>query len=130
MGRRERWLREKNFLMIIISTSLYFSDRQGLPLTMSEPIAGYHNDLYHIEIYFDQVTQTLEKVDIAVQGLFMNADAGFDAQNFRKHCENKDIMANIAFNKRNGADTDEIYFDELLPSKICYRKNKCLVRQL
>ncbi|WP_326984776.1 hypothetical protein VUJ46_09680 [Chryseobacterium sp. MYb264] len=58
---------------------------------MSDRIAGNHNDLYHIEIYFDQITQILEKADIAVQGLLMNADAGFDAQNFRKHCENKDI---------------------------------------
>ncbi|WP_442784940.1 hypothetical protein [Chryseobacterium sp. MYb264] len=44
---------------------------------MSDPIAGNHNDLYHIEIYFDQITQTLEKADIVVKGLFMNADAGF-----------------------------------------------------
>ncbi|MBD3906250.1 transposase [Chryseobacterium muglaense] len=58
--------------------------------------------------------QALNKADIAVEGLFMNADAGFDAQNFRKHCESKDIIANIAFNKRNGSDTDEIYFDEIL----------------
>lgn len=96
------------------STALYFTDRQGLPLAMSDPIAGNHNDVYHIEIYFDQITQTLNKAEIAVEGLFMNADAGFDAQNFRKHCESKDIIANIAFNKRNGSDTDEIYFDEIL----------------
>ncbi|MBD3906062.1 transposase [Chryseobacterium sp. Ch-15] len=96
------------------STALYFTDRQGLPLAMSDPIAGNHNDGYHIEIYFDQITQTLNKAEIAVEGLFMNADAGFDAQNFRKHCESKDIIANIAFNKRNGSDTDEIYFDEIL----------------
>jgi len=64
--------------------------------------------------YFDQITQTLEKADIAIEGLFVNADAGFDAQNFRKHCATKDIIVNIAFNKRNGTDTEDCYFDEIL----------------
>ncbi|REC76843.1 IS5/IS1182 family transposase [Chryseobacterium elymi] len=96
------------------STALYFTDRQGLPLAISDPVAGNHNDLYPIEMYFDQITQTLKRADIAIEGLFINADAGFDAQNFRKHCESKNIIANIAFNKRNGSDTDNFYFDEIL----------------
>jgi transposase len=96
------------------SIALYFTDRQGLPLAISDPISGNHNDLYEIETYFGQITQTLEKADIAVKGLFINADAGFDSQNFRKYCESKEIIANIAFNKRNGDETADYYFDELL----------------
>ncbi|MGI9583361.1 hypothetical protein ACR1PO_19350 [Chryseobacterium sp. RRHN12] len=65
-------------------------------------------------MYFDKITQTLKKADIAIEGLFINADAGFDAQGFRKHYESKNIIANIAFNKRNGSDTDNFYFDEIL----------------
>jgi len=96
------------------TNSLYLTDRQGLPLAMSEPVAGNHNDLYDIEVQFEVVTATLEKAEIAVGGLFLNADAGFDSKDFRKSCGKKDINANVCFNKRNGnADRDE-YFDKEL----------------
>ena len=31
------------------TNSLYLTDRHGLPLALSSPIAGNHNDLYEIE---------------------------------------------------------------------------------
>lgn len=81
---------------------------------MSEPVAGNHNDLYNIEVQFEVVTATLEKVGISVGGLFLNADAGFDSKEFRQACCKKDINGNICFNKRNGdVDRDE-YFDQEL----------------
>jgi len=81
---------------------------------MSEPIAGNHNDLYNIDVQFEVVTATLEKADISVDGLFLNADSGFDSKEFRESCTKKVINANICFNKRNGsADRDE-YFDQEL----------------
>jgi len=77
------------------TNALYLTDRQGLPLAMSEPVAGNHNDLYNIEVQFEVVTATLEK-------------------DFRESCSKKDINANICFNKRNGnVDRDE-YFDKEL----------------
>ncbi len=39
------------------------------------------------------VTATLEQADIPVEGLFPNADAGFDSKDFRKSCGNKEINA-------------------------------------
>jgi len=95
------------------TNALYLSDRQGLPLAMSEPISGNHNDLHNIEVQFEVVTDTLEEADIPIEGLFLNADAGFDAANFRTSCNEKEINANICFNKRNGntEDRDE-YFDQ------------------
>lgn len=51
--------------------------------------------------YFDQITQTLEKANIAVEGLFVNEDAGFDSWKFIIHFENKCIMLNIVFSKSN-----------------------------
>jgi transposase len=93
------------------TNALYLCDRQGLPIAMSEPLAGNHNDLYDIEVQFEVVTGTLEQANIPVGGLFLNADAGFDSKDFRKSCEKKEINANICFNKRNGnVDRDE-YFD-------------------
>jgi len=96
------------------TNALYLTDRQGLPLAMSEPVSGNHNDLYDIEVQFEVVTATLEKADIAVEGLFMNADAGFDSADLRKCCESKEINANICFNKRNGNNDRDEYFDQKL----------------
>lgn len=96
------------------TNALYLTDRQGLPLAMSEPVAGNHNDLYDIEVQFEVVTATLEQADIPVEGLFLNADAGFDSKDFRNSLDKKEINANICFNQRNGnADRDE-YFDKEL----------------
>ncbi|WP_268225886.1 IS5 family transposase [Sinomicrobium oceani] len=96
------------------TNALYLTDRQGLPLAMSEPIAGNHNDLYDIEVHFEEVVGTLEQADIAVDGLFINADAGFDSEKLRNLCLSKGIMANIAHNKRNGNTESDYYFDEKL----------------
>ncbi|GAA4115525.1 hypothetical protein GCM10022393_15670 [Aquimarina addita] len=84
------------------TNALYLTYRQGLPLVMSEPISGNHNHLRDIEVQFKVVTGTLEEADIPVEGLFLNADAGFDVKNFREACDKKDINANVCFNKRNG----------------------------
>lgn len=96
------------------TNALYLSDRQGLPLAISNPVAGNHNDLYNIEVQFEVVTATLEDADIAVEGLFLNADAGFDSKEFRLSCEKKEINANICFNKRNGNIDRKEYFDQEL----------------
>jgi len=95
------------------TNSLYLTDRQGIPLAMSEPISGNHNDLHQIEVQFEVVTATLEQAEISIEGLFLNADAGFDSKNFRNTCDTKQIHANVCFNKRNGkiAHRDE-YFDQ------------------
>ena len=96
------------------TNALYLTDRQGLPLAISEPLSGNHNDLYDIEVQFEVVTGTLEQANISVEGLFLNADAGFDGENFRKSCTKKNINANICFNKRNGNTDKDLYFDQEL----------------
>jgi len=96
------------------TNALYLTDRQGLPLSMSEPVSGNHNDLYDIEVQFEVVTATLEEADIPVEGLFLNADAGFDSREFRKACGKKEVNANICFNKRNGKTDRDEYFDQEL----------------
>ncbi len=96
------------------TNSLYLTDRQGLPLAMSEPVAGNHNDLYDIEVQFEVVTGTLEEAEISVEVLFLNADAGFDSKIFRESCNKKDINANVCFNKRKGNKDRDEYFDKEL----------------
>ncbi len=96
------------------TNAIYFTDRQGLPLAMSEPVSGNHNDLFDIEVQFEEVVGTLEEAKISVDGLFINADAGFDFQKLRNKCEAKGIIANICANKRNGnSDTDHYFYDKL-----------------
>lgn len=96
------------------TNALYLTDRQGLPLAMSGPVAGNHNDIFDIEVQFEIVTTTLEEAQIPVEGLFLNADAGFDTKEFRRVCEKKEINANVCQNKRNGDTDRDDYFDQQL----------------
>ncbi len=86
------------------TNALYLTDKQGLVLAMSTPVSGNHNDLFNIEQTFEELTTMLEDATISVDGLFMNADAGFDAENLHQLCHQKQIIANIATNKRNTTD--------------------------
>lgn len=97
------------------TNALYLTDRQGLPIAMSEPVSGNHNDLFDIEVHFEEVTATLEKADIPLEGLFLNADPGFDSLELRQQCEAKGIIANFKENKRNAKNSgNDHYFDEQL----------------
>ena len=96
------------------TNALFLTDRQGLPLAMSEPISGNHHDLYDIEIHFEEITSTLEQADIPIDGLFLNADAGFDSQGFRVECDRKEIIANVDFNKRRGNKDHDLLLDDEL----------------
>ena len=49
-----------------------------------------------------------------MEGLFLNADAGFDSKEFRVSCDKKEINASICFNKRNGNTDGDEYFDKEL----------------
>ena len=40
--------------------------------------------------------------DISIDGLFFNADAGFDGKEFRHMCLRMGVFANVAFNHRAG----------------------------
>lgn len=97
------------------TNALFLTDKKGLPLAMSVPVAGNHNDLFKIEKVFPQMLSDLEQMNINVDGLFMNADTGFDSESFRQVCEKNRIIANIDFNRRNSKTYDyEHLLDELL----------------
>ena len=96
------------------TNALYLTDRQGLPLALSQPVSGNHNDLFEIGERFKELIETLNEARIATQGLFLNADAGFDAQSFRQCCIRYGIIDNIAPNKRNGESDEAHYLDEEL----------------
>ena len=90
-----------------------------VPIAISEPLAENHNDFYNIEDQFEVVIGPLEQANISVKGLFLNTDTGFDAKDFRKSCDSKDINVNIFFNKRNGNTDRYQYFDQGLNNQKC-----------
>ena len=96
------------------TNALYFVDRQGIPLAISNPMAGNHHDLYKIEDSLDELFTTLTLADIKIDGLFINADAGFGSKEFRETCFKYGTFANVDFNIRNGEINDDKLLDELL----------------
>jgi len=96
------------------TNSLYLTDRQGIPLSMSTPVSGNHNDLYNIENQLQEMISLLKEAGISVDGIFLNADAGFDSENFRNKCQQNGIIPNVDFNKRGGdKEHDHILDDQL-----------------
>jgi transposase len=95
------------------SNLLIITDNQGIPLCCSEPMPGNHNDAYSLSSNFKAMLDNIKSSGIVTDGLFLNADAGFDTEDFRNSCFQHDIIGNIDQNQRNGADNDYL-FDELL----------------
>lgn len=63
----------------------------------------------------EKMLDEIKKSNIRTDGLFLNADAGFDAESLRSYFTANEIFANIDFNKRNGniSDREEILDREL-----------------
>ena len=86
------------------SNILFLVDSKGLPLACSTVIAGNHNDAFELKERAAEMLSGLEESNLSYDSLFLNADAGFDTKEFRGFCEEKGIIANIDFNKRNGQE--------------------------
>lgn len=87
------------------TNALFISDSQGVMLAMSTPQEGQHHDLFQIQLLFKEICTLLKEAGINLEGLFLNADPGFDAQDFRQACQKEEIMANIKANPRNAANS-------------------------
>jgi transposase len=97
------------------TNNLIITDSRGIPLACSDPIAGNHNDAYDLVGTFHKMMKNVQLSEIAVKGLFLNADAGFDVSDFRLYCYKNEIFDNIDQNKRNGGfHQGHTIFDELL----------------
>lgn len=97
------------------TNALFITDKQGIPIAMSDGVSGNHHDLFDIKNSFQKMLQDLRDCGISTKGLFMNADAGFDCEELRTLCFLEDIIPNIDINKRNSNKVDnENFIDELL----------------
>ena len=70
------------------TNAIYVTDSQGIPLVMSTPVSGSHNDVYNIFEVLSELFSELTSSALPVSGLFLNADAGFDTEQFRRGCHN------------------------------------------
>jgi len=111
------------------TNSLFLTDKQGIPVAISEPISGNHNDLFDIEFFFKKMLADLEQSEIEINGLFLNADAGFDSEGFRELCFSNEIIANIDFNKRNSKSLDNqpLLDDELYKERFSVERTNAWI---
>ncbi|EFC68160.1 putative transposase, IS4 family [Prevotella sp. oral taxon 317 str. F0108] len=105
------------------TNAIYVTDSQGIPLAMSTPVSGSHNDVYKISEVLSELFSGLNSSALSVSGLFLNADAGFDTEQFRWGCHEHEVFPNVAFNKRRGKQGEEELLDELL-----YKQSYCIER--
>lgn len=66
------------------------------------------HDLFEIESLFKEICNLLKKAGVNLNGLFLNADPGFDGENFRKVCESENIIPNIKPNPRNNSKAQNL----------------------
>jgi transposase len=99
------------------SNLLFITDSKGLPLYCSSVISGEHNDAFELEKYADEMLEGLKRAKLSYDGLFLNADAGFDMEAFRRYCSGKGIIANIDFNRRNNQQRHDIFDEELYENR-------------
>lgn len=97
------------------SNTLWLTDASGLVVGFTLPIAGNHHDITDIENRMNYLVGQLACSGIRVDGLFVNADAGFDSDAFRQVCERLGIELNAPRNYRGAKQIDDdTYFDELM----------------
>lgn len=89
------------------TNALFMCDNQGVMLGMSTPQEGQHHDLFEIQTLFDEICTMLKSAGINLKGLFLNADPGFDSQEFREACQKEEIILNVKANQRNSVNQQQ-----------------------
>ena len=71
------------------SNTLILSDNNGTPICVGEPQNGKQYDLFDINKIFRQMLEILEEAEVSLEGVFLNADPGFDSNSFKKNAAKK-----------------------------------------
>lgn len=101
------------------TNALYVSDRQGLPISITEPKSGKHHDVHEINRSLDQLFGMITNAGISIDDLFLNADAGFDCHDFRRRCKQENVIANVDFNKHTKNDEKYLLDTQLFALRCC-----------
>ena len=108
------------------TNAIYVTDRQRMPLAMSTPISGSHNDLYNISEVLRELFSELKASGLSVSSLFLNVDAGFDSVEFWRICHQQEVFPNVAFNKRRGMYREDKFIRADLQGEIQHWKDQCV----
>lgn len=95
------------------TNALYFKYRQGILDIMFSPKSAEHYYTYDIENVIMSIMHDLGITNIRVDGLFLNANAGFDSTALRSVYRSQGVVANIFISKRSGTTSNKIV-DDLL----------------
>jgi hypothetical protein len=69
------------------------------------------DDLFQIQELFDEICSLLKEAVISLDGIFLNANPGFDSENFRQACQKENIIPNVKANPRNTCLKGEIAYE-------------------
>ena len=105
------------------TNAIYVTGSQAIPLAMSTPVSGSQNDVGNISEVLSELFLGLNSSALPVSGLFLNADADFDTEQFRRGYHKREVFPSVAFNKRRGKQREEAFLDELL-----YKRRFCIER--
>ena len=72
--------------------------------------------MHDIENVFSHMFNSLEKSNVKIGVLFLNADVRFDCDALRNFLQKKEVIANICINKQRD-DSDNILVDNELCAK-------------
>lgn len=98
------------------TNSIVISDANGILIASSRPVEGSRHDVAGFEENMAHIASMTDTMGISLDGLFLNADAGFDTEEVRRVLGSYGIEVNIAQNQRNGnahLERDD-YFDQML----------------
>lgn len=96
------------------SNTLWLADRNGLVVSYIPPEAGNHNDMYELIPKMGKFFEDLKCLNINFEGLFINADAGFDYPALRDHLQLQGAFLNAPLVRRANKDmcAYDYYCDE------------------
>ena len=77
------------------ANAIYVTDSQGIPLAMPTPASGSHNDVYNISEVLSELFSGLNPLALTVSGLFLNADVGFDTEQFRRGYHKREVFKDL-----------------------------------
>ncbi len=81
---------------------LMICDNSHNIIAISDGIGGNHHDSFELIEQVDKLVECMNAADIDYKNSHLNADTGFDVQDFIEHVESEHKMiANIPNNKRN-----------------------------
>lgn len=110
----------------------FFVPNTDQPLACASPQADNHHDLFDTETSFGERCSLLGEAQIALEGIFPNANNEFDAKTLRADCFRRGIKANIAPNPRSGQrqEAEDTHLDSKLysPRTAMERSNAWLDR--